>query len=534
MPGPNNSFEYKFLFSYLPLAVGMAIEPILITLGSSQCMIAPYKALKRGRAPSSKSLTINYDKSPPHFQLLRSLRTGNYVLTALTIAIFLANVLAVALVGLYSAADAGVQMPSSLKISGLFKTPGKEMYYLLDKHLAGSSLPTWTTQEYYVVPPSPEALSGLDGSQEAYETLGIGVDIKCTLVGSDRINYSCIPPKGNETAQCKNVDPGDWNHVMILNPCGADDKEFLRYAWMNPSGDTIVRSKNCSDTFFPIWVERPGDPKPGNKTVPYFNKFESTVLNCTTRDKIVNLTATVHDGQVQKIVNVHPFDKKRAISLYQENTGPEVALSRSFITTIDNWINVTVTDHYINWFNYLMATANNSVVRSSEVVTHLPNDTIIAAAFGDIYRQVFAISTRLHAEELLSTGRSSATTSVSRDRVYVNELMFGISVSILLFTIVVIVALYWGQDRNVVGHLPSSLAGVYAHLYASNAKQQCGKVAGKNPDERAARLKELDGRYSYGPFGNQNHVGVYRNEDTDVGFEMISYVESGADGVYRT
>lgn len=72
-PAAVNSFGYKFLFLNIPIGVGMVIEPVLIVIGTCQCMLAPYHALAPGPALSSKSLTLDYDKSPPHFQLFNSL-----------------------------------------------------------------------------------------------------------------------------------------------------------------------------------------------------------------------------------------------------------------------------------------------------------------------------------------------------------------------------------------------------------------------------------------------------------------------------
>lgn len=64
-----------------------------------------------------------------------------------------------------------------------------------------------------------------------------------------------------------------------------------------------------------------------------------------------------------------------------------------------------------------------------------------------------------------------------------------------------------------VGYVPQHLAGMYALLYASNAKEECGKLRGRNPAERAAALKDFKGTYVCGRFGgdkNDTHYGVHR------------------------
>lgn len=86
--------------------------------------------------------------------------------------------------------------------------------------------------------------------------------------------------------------------------------------------------------------------------------------------------------------------------------------------------------------------------------------------------------------------------------------MLAIAATILIYTIVVLVVLYSWQRPRVVGHVPTSLAGMYALLYASNAKDYCG--FGRTPEERA---QSLGGMYSYEGFKAEDgarRFGVYR------------------------
>ncbi|KAH0607813.1 uncharacterized protein H6S33_002847 [Morchella sextelata] len=510
MPGSINSFAYKFLFSYLPLAVGMAIEPVLVTLGASHAMIAPYRALTRGRAYASRSVTIDYDKSPPHFQLIRSLRSGNYILASLTLSILLSNVLAVALVGLYYASAASVVTPYSLKVIGDFNATGNEMYYLFDKNLGGSLPQTWTTNEYYVV--LPPFARGANGMQEEYPTQAIGVSVSCSHVSADRISYSCVPSGLNmsyEAPTCSTMDLGDWNHVYIHDPCGASTTDYLRYAWNNPTGDSIVRTTNCSDYFFPIWVERPMDPEPQNRTVPWVNDFKSVVMNCSAVEEVKNVTVTVKDGQILKLNPVNDYDQDQIKELYARGTQ---GLSKSFTTIIEAAINNTRTNNYIAWFSYLMLSISPDL--ASPTLSHLPNSTLAPAAFSKVYSRLFAINLRLYDSTLISTSGTRDKGLV--DRVYVSTHWFVVSIIILAWAVVTMTLLY-GKERGVKGQMPSKLVGVWAHLYRSNAKEECANVQGANPSERGRELRKRGNRYGYGPFEGGRHVGVYRDEGLEVG-----------------
>ncbi|KAI5851710.1 hypothetical protein DFP73DRAFT_166430 [Morchella snyderi] len=97
-------FLYTFYFTillslvlFVYIADKVKGEPLRVLIGTYACMVAPYEILRRGHAPSSKTLTIDYDKTPPHFQTFQALKTGNFGLAVLTIAIILANFLPVAL-----------------------------------------------------------------------------------------------------------------------------------------------------------------------------------------------------------------------------------------------------------------------------------------------------------------------------------------------------------------------------------------------------------------------------------------------------
>lgn len=85
--------------------------------------------------------------------------------------------------------------------------------------------------------------------------------------------------------------------------------------------------------------------------------------------------------------------------------------------------------------------------------------------------------------------------------------MFIIAVTILAIMIMVLVVIYWGKR-----HVPESLVGMYALLYASNAQVECGEMEGSSPQERARKL-ESKAQYKYGEYPDGMHHGVYRMED---------------------
>lgn len=524
-----NSFWYKVLFSYAPIAIGTAMEPILVCIGSANCMLSPYQALLSGRA-TAKVLTVDYDKSPPHFQFLRSMKAKNYKLAALSVAILLSNLFAIALTGLFSPTRVNlhlttdVEVPTALTVTGGFLEDTHEMYYRLIDHLThGRPPPTWTTPDYYVIPFTPVS------SEEvlSYEatTIGLGLDIKCALVPSESINLTWF----NGTKQSYPRGQNMWtNYVGIDDPCWRHKSKPIlepnitntRYGWRPPTRDALLESITCPGTLFALWLERPGDPSPVSQSDPYQNRIDVVMLKCTTIHTVVQLTANVSQAEnVNSVSNIRPLDASQLQAVYPHNSINSSLLAATFIAKV---VAGTLSEpspgrHQMRWIDHLMMLVDSSIVIDhSTNITHLPNTTNLAQTFERVYRRLFAINVRHYAADILSPGPRQIAPGravVRSFRVNVSRSMFYLSSIILVFIMAVLVILYYTQQQHVIGHLPTSLAGMYAHLYASNSQEECGRVEGKNPEERGKALEALGLSYRYGWFPDGGHVGVYRLEE---------------------
>lgn len=155
--------------------------------------------------------------------------------------------------------------------------------------------------------------------------------------------------------------------------------------------------------------------------------------------------------------------------------------------------------HDIRWLNYLITTLDLKTVQTLRNVSHIPNETNIANGFQDAYRRLFDINLRLYADTIFGPRDplpqfASAKINVIVDRVKIRLSMFNIAVAILVTMIWVLVAIYWRQ-RQTIGHVPVSLAGMYALLYTSNAQEECGEMVGNTPQKRATRLKKFGAQY---------------------------------------
>lgn len=159
-PAKENTFGYNALFSYLPTLLGIIVGPLLTTLGSYYSMFRPYTPLRHAHAKSERSLSVDYDKSPPHFQVFHALRSGDLTLAALALAILLSQVLAVALSGVFypMTTPSSIIVPLTslgepiLKSDFGSKIDFMDVHYVLAGMISGTiKRLTWTTDNLYLL-----------------------------------------------------------------------------------------------------------------------------------------------------------------------------------------------------------------------------------------------------------------------------------------------------------------------------------------------------------------------------------------------
>lgn len=373
-------------------------------------MLGPYDMLHRGHAESAMSLAINFDKSPPHFQQLRSLRAGHLTLAALTTSVMLANILAVALASLFSPSTVRLSISMDVETFGTpvvrktYSEPAITMYYTLDRNLSTEGDATiWTTPEYYIIPfyPIPQR------SLQAYTgpTVGFSTDIKCDLVPDDMLSFSC-----NDTSRgCSLVDEKTYNpNLTVSDACFWDARPILLN---HPATNLWVywnRGDDCRFTFFPAWVEQAGDPHPPNLDKPYKTDLSGIALKCVARDIAYSMTATISPTyQVLSVTDVRPLDMSELLGMYpgsNSTTYGNVTLAFRNAVELGAFTELGESENY-HWFNHLMTTLHPSIIRSITNVTNIPDSTDLARAFEDVFKRLFAINLSLYAHDIFTPGK---------------------------------------------------------------------------------------------------------------------------------
>ncbi|RPB06372.1 hypothetical protein P167DRAFT_569178, partial [Morchella conica CCBAS932] len=420
-PSPPTSIPYKILFTYTPTLLALLIEPLLVSLGSHLCMLAPYTPLLRGPTRASHSLSLDLDKSPPHFQLLRALRAKHWLIAALSAAILLSNVLAVALSALFTpdarvvTQDVTLQAPTSAALKGGFRgVKLLESHYTLYGTLSSSiAAPNWTTADAYILPfHLPPSSSSTTFSTLTSRTLSLSSAITCTPLPTSLITTTCYPTGTNGSAlgPCLTSFTGGTSsgYITVSDPCWPTANTTTSNTnlatkparYDSPAGDWLSWSAACPATFFAAWMQQPADPAaPGN----YSAVVDAVVVKCSAADTAAWVTATVDSaGNVLSVADETPLGEEEMVALYgPDRDGVQGLmagwLNASYVAAAENYFNLG-----LSWYNTHLAMLHPDVVASPAGgnLTHLPDVGGVAGALEDVVGRLYGTSLRLYAAEV--------------------------------------------------------------------------------------------------------------------------------------
>ncbi|EPS39838.1 hypothetical protein H072_6401 [Dactylellina haptotyla CBS 200.50] len=219
LPSFDNVFVSQLLFSYIPTALGMFLEPFWVLLTRFICVLQPLETLRRGHALASESLTLKFESKPPSLTIFAALKSKHFFLAILAVTALSTNALAIAFGALFN--PTSVPATSSLPVmnryqpsfralpysfnfinaeSGYQPQPGQSSYLLESQippnHFAvgrddhyyalyanytlNTSLPEWTTPSHFFLPINIAANQIFNSSDLAQaETLGLNASLVC-------------------------------------------------------------------------------------------------------------------------------------------------------------------------------------------------------------------------------------------------------------------------------------------------------------------------------------------------------------------
>ena len=197
----------QIIFSFIPTAIATLLEPFWVLVGRYLALYQPYIELRRGNASPTSSLGLKYTNTP------RALRHGHIFLFLASMMVITANILAVALGGIFDrsmqphTSDIIVTYPFTTSINTEMQTvityqgelvetfaKNLEEHWLIAKSnvVEGTELPAWVTDEFYFLSFEwgPGNMTGLRTSI----TQGYGGSLTCQLLAGNTFQPSQMGP----------------------------------------------------------------------------------------------------------------------------------------------------------------------------------------------------------------------------------------------------------------------------------------------------------------------------------------------------
>ncbi|KAI5792578.1 hypothetical protein DFH27DRAFT_631213 [Peziza echinospora] len=506
--GSTRSLRYKLLYTYTPFLLSSSLGPILVGLCSVHCVIAPFDLLqRRQRAPSATILTTDFDRRPPQMQLFSALRFRQLTIAGLCIAFAAANVLTVTMASLFSpfvrdATVGGVAM--NVTALPVFDYPNVVPGVVISAFLenitnANTETTTWTTPAFYIVPFAPANLTAATAGGTNLtsappksftgRTLAIGIDVLCQPM-------AVVPKTGEDPSSTSG-----WGALSIKDAMRPEATRFLDWGtyhhgaypydqwanYTNPARNIPqIRAAPTTEMEF-VWWEFPFDPA---LTPPYARELAILGVNCNLTARAAHVTATV-DHATHKVLRTtdHDFlgaaDTERLFNAYMNIAVQGATTAVGMLKEIMHRALVSADTGLAGCpasfclVNYLLKRANpKTSARPRGVDTFLPARAEIYGSLEDLVRRMTVVGLKLYSSpnatstepawEVTSGSGSGSSNNIviSVERVGVNAPMFYASIGLLAYLLLVLLYRV-AKHHTMQGHVPTSLAGVYALIYAA-------------------------------------------------------------------
>ena len=533
------------MLKYIPTAFATFLEPVWVLLNRLLCILQPFEELRRDARKPAASLDLKYTSLPPPLIVWRALRARHLVLSSVCIVALLANPLAISLSGLFEVNTVMTEQGQSFSTryvpifdGGIYGTVGSDQnfprdhFYVQRANLSnGAYLPPWVTPEFYFLPSdlSTPAETGL-----IFETptRGFGIDSKCQKFGQDeadnRIYFAVsrdggtlnvtsshqLPEGGYATCVAntllrndsgRSISNGDIESTLPVGP-GPQSLD-LAAGMIAKDNDTASPDQRafCEGLLLLGWVRATFVPSAQNRTTMRAENVDARIMTCRpvlrTAEFLVNTTST---GRVLSYTQTTSFDPDVAKYFGAINANYLYSSANAAITEgpgVQSWNNETLIS---DWMNFFIKLSLNSTALG-DPLSPLPPYEFLSPLVQSINRSLFAILLSIHPQ--VFPARSASTPPVQgkiytlQPRVFMSNVMFIISITILTLNLVVAMLYYVRRPKKFLPRMPTSIASVIAFIAASHAVE----------DFRAGVERRGENRYRYGKFNGTDgkpHVGI--------------------------
>lgn len=559
----NNSIVQNILEGYIPTAIATLIEPVWILINRLLCLLQPLEELRQCDARASNSIDLGYSSLPPQLVVFKALRAKHFILALVCVMSLLANLLAVALAGMFEhrtfdmARSAMFSAPMTFRFvpingtigyqttpqdygllnSDLFlETSIMDAYLIADANVTrGTSLPMWVDDQFFYRPFFSNTSLGPAGSSEANtQVLGAELDCSPLKVGeyfrgeltpdlnTFKPTFNLTIDEGSSTFQCKLPSmtwflPGPDN-TRVQGPSAAE-----MILQMEPVNENSSRAEveACVGTTILGWLRTTNHG--GNLTIQTPTNENATFIQC--KPKFLVGTATIRVDAAGRLLSkpknleIEAVRQNDTAGLFSNDPKYLIAQTHKQLFTDLNaeWHNDTITNQGTNYF--IKHLANNT--RLIDPTLPMPTFDDIMPSLNKAYSALFALWLATNKDILfikqLDDSKVEAIAGWKTEpetRVFVVKPMFVIAEVIFIVYMFAIPLVYMRRPGRYLPRLPTSIAAVIALFAASTAVGDMKNTSHMDAKRRAQYLKNLDRRYGYGsyigPDDGRVHIGIER------------------------
>lgn len=496
----SNAVINQLVTSYVLVMYATFLEPFWLLLNRLLCILKPFDELRKGCARPSRSVRLQYTSLPPQLVIWRALRARHFLLAAVCVIGLSANVMSVALSGLFfakvsvtSSNHTFEQLFTPVLDQSIIDATKSDPAYIITANIShNTSLPAWTSQENYFLPFTLSNNLSSDHDSPTYEatTQGFGMSLECAPVDYNSTEY-LINRTGIAPALTKLVHVpqqlSNHRNITCINanegPGGGQNNSkaalevFLPLSMSNVStGDT---SNDLCNTLLLAGSLRANisvsanDVKTDNSMTPStiasevlaINSMSSLWMVCQPTFLTAPFSVTVdRDGRVQASTRVGPYvqDPKPFFSNGLDVTS-FLDQTRLFwgasANTMPYWHNDTFVD---TWFAYLVKMLTNTTA-FIDPKAPVPGFETVAPVIEDIYARIFAITLSLNPSWFRPAPPGNlfpGSVSITSSRIFISGPAFLIIVMLLGLNIVVALAYYIKRPERFLKRMPTTIASV--------------------------------------------------------------------------
>jgi hypothetical protein len=549
-----NQLVRQLLENYLPTAIGTFIEPFWMVLNRHLCMLQPFDSLRMSKRLAKDSIDLDYSSRPPQFVILNALRRGHRLLAAVCGMTLLANVLSVALSGLFfenivmSTAQHQFSQPYNLHFESLdgggapfIQNKGgvQEPFYIAMSNVtAQTDMPPWTDDQLFYLPFnvkdqhqqndtwSYRATTPALGTNLACQPLPSGSKFTVLGVMYDQYNIPSISSSANLTVNLRDDNGAavacvpKRGSLDILNSADGSAAFEFNLALTGTSNSSSGDGAFCREHLAAGWIRAQTAhtaPIYSDYAQPFnVSSYQANIIVCRAALQTGLADVVVgSDGHVRQRLSFRPSNDSNSIpNLFTTTASDLIGQVHQFVLDAGlQWHTDSLPSDFNNWL--IEKQINSSKLLDPQLP--LPTFNQVVPPFSALYSKLFTILVGRNMDRLLQQSANTTIDGIVQrpaTRIFMSKGMFLIAETILGLYIIVTVWLYIRRPWRVLARMPHTPASVTAFFAAGHAVEDHQDTVYMSSIERRVHLAQLDNRYGFGTFigtDRKTHVGIEKH-----------------------